>query len=213
MGVHFSQQGPGDPPLGAIIGGTIKAGFLNAAAFVHKYTTPQGRAMRSLGLSHHFGVYEDPSSSTGVSVGHEIRSDQSFLNDAGNAALGAMDMAAIYPTSGMATFAKAPGMFGSDFIKNASAAFREAYSGGRHAKTLELSLGRTANQNQKTINSFTKRINDHKSYIGDPTIKYGDRWSGFNDARKQTELNHWNTEIKGFQEQIDITRDVIKSQN
>lgn len=54
---------------------------------------------------------------------------------------------------------------------------------------------------------------EDKPYIGNPSIKYGERWSSFSNARKEREINHWKTETKGFQEQIDITRDVMKNQN
>jgi hypothetical protein len=99
-----------------------------------------------------------------------------------------------------------------EFSNDASKAFMEAASGGKHSKTLEFALDRTLKQNQSSIKSFEKQISKHEGYINNPKSKF-DNWDNFTDNRKQRELNHWNTEITGFKEQIDITRDVINNSN
>ena len=109
------QGGPGDPQMGAVIGGTIKAGLLNLIGLGIKYSpTPRGAMMRATGMSYNFSLREDSSSPLGVSIGREILFEQSPIKDAGNGALAAMDLAPLSPgKSGVATFAKTPGIVSS----------------------------------------------------------------------------------------------------
>ena len=209
----YPQSVTGDPPIGAVIAGTIRAGLNQIGYNAVRRIKIWGGADPASIPYRRFGVYEDASSALGVSVGYEdIAVEPSVGRKVLDNALAVADIAAVYPTSGVATFAKAPGMFGSEFVKNASAAFREAYSGGKHSGYLENVINTGANIN-KSINKLTRRIGEHKSYINDPAVKYGDQWNTFSDARKQREIGHWQTEIQGFSEQVDILRDVNNSSN
>ncbi|MEZ4909184.1 MAG: RHS repeat-associated core domain-containing protein [Saprospiraceae bacterium] len=202
---------PDDPPIGAIFGGTIRSAINNIAATIVKYSnTPIGAAMRAANISVHYGVYEDPNSEVGVSVAYELVQDASLGGDLFNVFSSSLDLASLIPGEGRIVLcAKTPGMFSSEFLKTASTAFKEAYSGGKNSGFLNNVLKTEANIG-KSIKTLEKRIADHKSYIKDPTIKYGDSWKTFSETRKADEINHWKTEIKTFSEQKDILNDLNK---
>ena len=99
---------------------------------------------------------------------------------------------------------------GSEVVKvadEASTALKEALSGGNHSGFLRNVLKTNANIS-KSIKSLTNNIKKHQDYIDDPTIKFGERWDTFDDARKQREINHWKKEINAFSDQRDILNDI-----
>ncbi|MCB0695089.1 MAG: RHS repeat-associated core domain-containing protein [Saprospiraceae bacterium] len=158
-------EGPGDPPIGAVIAGTIKAGFLNLLGFVQKYSnTPQGYAMRAAGLSHHFGVYKDNNSPLGVSVGYKLRHGQTVLKDVGNAGFAALDLAPLSPgKGGVATFAKAPGFFGLSNVDDIYRAARGLSVNDRIAQYRQLGSN-FAELNDWTKNNKLSKLNDRTIY-------------------------------------------------
>lgn len=105
------QVDPNDhPPIVAVIVGTIKVGILNLSGLAAKYApTEKGLLMRTVGMSYHFSLREDPESELGMSIFKEIRFDQTPLKDAGTAAESTLDLAPLKPSAnGVATFAKVP---------------------------------------------------------------------------------------------------------
>lgn len=149
----------------------------------------------------------------GVATGEDFDGNEYNRAEAGGWAL-----ASFFPLAKigkLGKLAKVVTKNGDEIIEvssDASTAFKNALEGKKHTKTLEFALDRTLKQNQSSIKSFEKQISKHEGFISNPKSKY-QNWDNFSDARKQRELNHWKTEIKGFQEQIDITRDVINNTN
>ena len=62
----------------------------------------------------------------------------------------------------------------------------------------------------KGIKSHETLIEEHKEYIANPKLKYGDLWDTFNDARKNREIGYWASEIETFKGNIKNREDELK---
>lgn len=62
----------------------------------------------------------------------------------------------------------------------------------------------------KGIKSHKERIAEHKKYLDDPSIKWGELWDTFSDARKQREIKHWSDEIRIFKNNIKNREDELR---
>ncbi len=94
-------KAPGDPPIGAMIAGQLKAGIANLIGLAIKYSpTSRGLAMRTAGVSYDFNVYEDPDSETGLSVGGGLVLDQSPVKDVFRGVTATLDLAPLSPSKG-----------------------------------------------------------------------------------------------------------------
>ncbi|MCR6718708.1 MAG: hypothetical protein NVV59_00080 [Chitinophagaceae bacterium] len=49
---------------------------------------------------------------------------------------------------------------------------------------------------KSSIESFKKRVTEHKEWIKDPKKKYGEKWDTFSKERKEREIHHWEQDIK-----------------
>jgi len=158
---------PGDPPLGAIIGGTLRAAFDNIGVFVLKYSNSiQGQILRDAHISIRFGVYEDLHSQTGVSVAAELAKNTSFFDDVKNLFTSSLDLAPLAPgKEGVAMFAKTPSILTEEY-KVAVYAFKHIASNKVAWKDIILSTKSGAskflpdiNYNKITLEAWKKGLN------------------------------------------------------
>ena len=81
----------------------------------------------------------------------------------------------------------------------------------RHA-TLEKKLASYGpRQIDKSIRSFEKQIARHQDYLRNPE-KHVPDWKTLTDKRRKNHIEHWNTEIRNFKEQREITLKVKKGE-
>ena len=79
----------------------------------------------------------------------------------------------------------------------------------RHA-TLEKTLSTYGPiQLAKSIRSLEKQIAKHQEKLKDPKA-YDPKWGTYTQKHKNGALEHWKTEIRNFEEEIEITKKLLK---
>ncbi|QVL58018.1 MAG: hypothetical protein KFB93_02745 [Simkaniaceae bacterium] len=142
-----------------------------------------------------------------IEVGHEkideiFGTDQSDMYAAeGKAARGELTTGMLPPPVGFSNIAKNG--------KPLSQAYINAKNGGKHANLIPECGGQSIREIKKSIRSYEKQIVKHKDKIVNPS-NHIKEWDTL-DARHQEHLVKvkWSEEIKIFEEQIDILKDVL----
>ena len=101
-----------------------------------------------------------------------------------------------------------PGVIGNA-AKAPSKAYEIAKNGGKHANLIPKCESQTIKEIKKSIKSYENQIAKHKDKIANPS-KHIKEWETL-DPRHQEHLVKvkWSEEIKMFEEQRDILKDVL----
>ena len=87
-----------------------------------------------------------------------------------------------------------------------SKVYLTAVSGGKHEGFLKRLERSGPIQAKKAVRSLEKIIKEHEQKIANPAAIYDD-WQDMKPERKARVLKHWETEIEGWKEQIEIAHE------
>lgn len=103
-------------------------------------------------------------------------------------------------------------------VKKSASSTKESLEKSNESGKIKLGLQFFANkgiakqkdkQLQKSINSWTKRVAEHKDCLADPKKHYPG-WDTFDERYQAGLIKHWNTEIKTFTKDIEEAKEELK---
>jgi hypothetical protein len=80
-----------------------------------------------------------------------------------------------------------------------------AKAGGRNSGFLGNYAGRSASELAKAERSLGSSIAEHEGYLANPA-EHVENWANLRPGHQQSLINHWKTEIRTANEQIEILR-------
>jgi RHS repeat-associated protein len=83
--------------------------------------------------------------------------------------------------------------------------FAIAKAGGRNSGFLQNYAGRSATELSKAERSLSSRIAEHKGFLANPA-EHVENWASLRPGHQQSLINHWKSEIRTANEQIQILR-------
>jgi hypothetical protein len=121
------QGGPGDPQIGAVIAGTLKAGLMNLIYSAQRSQNPSLPDVE-------FSSRRDASSHLGVSVGVKIHFGRSSWEKAKSLFFSALDISAVSPTSSGPALLSKVGVLGVEAIKTFAKGISKLIHEGKQGK-------------------------------------------------------------------------------
>lgn len=91
----------------------------------------------------------------------------------------------------------------------ASAAFKEAFSGGRYAGSLQQMARQSIASIQKAARSYEEQVEEHAAKIADPE-KAVPNWSGMSEREQQGLLQKWQNDMQRNANLRDVMKDLAK---